>query len=156
MLVYCNIYGGCIYIAICRIKPLEIEVQSVLLTKEGFGDFLDANTMIVDLFTAIIAPAFVGITITNKINGASASNSWMTGLTSALLLIQGILLIFGLQVKRVDFDWSSAKNTTMPKVAKWCIDISMILLPAIIFIFASVGAITLDHVVPFLALTICS
>ena len=114
ILVYCNIIGGCIYILICRIKPLEIEVHSELLTKDGFGDFLDANTMIVDLFNAIISPGFVGILITAKSNNAGGGDNWVTGLIGFFLLVQGALLIFGLQVKRVDFDWSSNTNTRMP------------------------------------------
>ena len=117
MLVYCNIIGGCIYILICRIKPLEIEVHSDLLTKEGFGDFLDANTMIVDMFNAIISPAVVGCMVTMKSNDAGTHNNWITGLISGLLIIQGLALIFGLQVKRVDFDWSPKTNTQMPQIA---------------------------------------
>ena len=60
MLVYSNIMGGIVYILICRIAPMAIEVHSDLLSKDGMGDFLDANTMIVDLFNAIISPAIVG------------------------------------------------------------------------------------------------
>lgn len=111
MLVYCNIVGGMIYILICRIKPMEIEVQSELLTKDGFGDFLDANTLIVDLFNTIISPALVGCIVMARSNDdGKIDDNWMTGLVSSLLIIQGTLLIFGFQVKRVDFDWSSRAN----------------------------------------------
>ena len=87
MLVYCNIFGGCIYILICRIKSLEIEVHSHLLAKDGFGDFLDANTMIVDMFNAIISPAIVGCMITIKGNDAGHNDHWVTATISSLLLI---------------------------------------------------------------------
>lgn len=99
MLVYCNIGGGLIYILLCRIRPLAIEVHSELMTKDGFGDFLDANTMIVDLFNAIISPAIVGCIVTGKSNNddgyGKKGDTWMTALVCTLLIIQGALLIFG-------------------------------------------------------------
>ena len=156
MLVYCNIFGGCIYILICRIKPLEIEVHSDLLTKDGFGDFLDANTMIVDMFNAIISPAIVGCMVTAKSNDAGTHDNWITGSISSVLMIQGAALIFGLLVKRVDFDWSPSTNTLMPKVAKWIVHISMIVLPALIVTFAVIGCMIISQSAPFLALNICS
>ena len=156
MLVYCNILGGVIYILICRVKALEIEVHSDLLTKDGSGDFLDANTLIVDVFNAIISPAAVGCMVTWKHNEAGTENKWITGFVSFLLIIQGLALIFGLQVKRVDFDWSELTNIRMPKIAKWSVHISMIVLPAIIVLFAIVGCIIINTSTPFLALNICS
>ena len=90
-MVYCNIGGGLIYILLCRIRPLEIEVHSELMTKDGFGDFLDAHTMIVDLFNAVISPAIVGCIFTAKSNlddgYAKAGDTWVTALVSALLII---------------------------------------------------------------------
>ena len=119
MLVYCNIVGGMIYILICRIKSMEIEVPSELLTKDGFGDFLDANTLIVDLFNTIISPALVGCIVMARSNDSGKiGDNLMTGFVSTLLIIQGILLIFGFQVKRVDFDWSSRLNKNMPEFAR--------------------------------------
>ena len=79
----------------------------------------------------------------------------MTGFVSTLLLIQGALMVFGFQVKRVDFDWSARTNTIMPKVAKWSITLSLVFLPTIIIVFTLCGAFAFHTSVPFLALNLC-
>ena len=156
MLVYSNIMGGIVYILICRIAPMAIEVHSEHLSRDGMGDFLDANTMIVDLFNAIISPAIVGFQIMIKSNGLATAENAMTGWIFGLLVIQGVLLIFGLQMKRVGANWSPKWNTLMPKITAWCAWISLVVFPAIIGTSAAIGALALHQSVPFLALNIFS
>lgn len=150
MLVYCSIFGGMIYLFICRIKSPEIAIHSDHLKEKGEGDFVDANMMIIDLFNAIVSPAIVGCLIAGDIGNHSDLDKNVTSVICSILFVQAALLTFGLWVKRLDFDWKPETNIKVPLYAKWCVEISMIAIPVIIIIISGILANPIDTAEPFL------
>ena len=147
---YSTMFGAAIFTLVRSFCPVAFQIQGPLLdTSNEHVDFLDVESLVIDLFNMVAAPCIISIIINTHcychLSGELYTLSSQQKAANWLSLVQMILFCVGLFTPRSSVWRSQWWNEFMPGFCMLALQTSMFVIPTII-LFLSVSVMRSEGV----------